>query len=132
MLRSTGYLLARKPWSDDAKPLWDARTAGLLIAYMPASAITDVFSIGRRLRGVTQAFADIDLLLTGFAIMAVTDQTLREARLLTGNDFEDNVQIICARALQLDVIVTRDTNGFAHSPIPAIEPSSITSYLPHP
>lgn len=125
------WLLARKPWSDDATPLWEARTAGLLIAYMPASAITDVFYIGRRLTSVTRAFADIDRILGGFAIMAVTEQTLREARALTGNDFEDNVQISCARALRLDFIITRNRGDFGHSPVPAIEPPDITQYLPH-
>lgn len=126
------WLLVRKPWSDDAKPLWDARNAGRLIAYMPASAVTDVFYIGRRLTSVAQAFADIDRILSAFAIIGVNDQTLRAARALTGNDFEDNVQITCARALRLDLIVTRNTSDFSHSPVPAIEPSAIIQYLPNP
>lgn len=126
------WLLDRKPWSDAAEPLWNARNAGLLIAYIPVSAVTDVFYIDRRLTSVTQAFADIDRLFSSFAIIPMSSQTLHDARALPGNDFEDNVQIICAQVMQLDLIVTRDPKGFSHSPIPAIEPSEIVQHLPHP
>ncbi len=124
------WLLDRKPWSDEATPLWGARMAGALIAYMPASALTDVFYIGRRLTSITRAFADVDRILDAFGIIAVTDQTLREARSLTGNDFEDNVQISCAQALQLDFIITRNISDFSHSPVPALIPLDIMRYIP--
>ena len=42
------WLLDRKPWSDAAQPLWDARDAGRVVAYLPASVLTDIFYIIRR------------------------------------------------------------------------------------
>ena len=42
------WLLDRKPWSDDALPLWQARDTGRLITYISASAVTDIFYIARR------------------------------------------------------------------------------------
>jgi len=48
---------------------------------------------------------------------------------MLGHDFEDNIQIACAQAAGLDLIVTRDVAGFRHSPIPSIEPPAIVGYL---
>lgn len=70
--------------------------------------------------------------MTSFDIITVDDTLLRAALALPGSDFEDNVQIACAQAANLDLIVTRDANGFAQAGIPAIEPQDITRYLPHP
>lgn len=114
------WLVDRKPWSDTAQPLWDARDAGLVIAYLPASVVTDIFYIVRRQANITVAFAAVDAVL------------LLQARALPGNDFEDNVQIACAVNAGLDLIVTRNLADFRTSPIPAIEPSQIASYLTAP
>jgi hypothetical protein len=48
---------------------------------------------------------------------------------LPGPDVEDNVQIACAQLAGLDLIVTRDTAGFRHAPVPAIEPTAVVAYL---
>ena len=126
------WLFERKPWMDEAQPLWDARSAGDVIMYVPASTLTDIFYIGRKLTNIPQAFGGIDRVFAAFNIIPVNAQLLRNARTLPGNDFEDNVQIACAQAANLDLIVTRNTDDFAHAPIPAIEPPVITNYLPRP
>ena len=126
------WLFERKPWMDEAQPLWDARSAGDVIMYVPASTLTDIFYIGRKLTNIPQAFGGIDRVFAAFNIIPVNAQLLRNARTLPGNDFEDNVQIACAQAANLDLIVTRNTDDFAHAPIPAIEPPAITNYLPRP
>jgi len=126
------WLFERKPWSDEARPLWDARAAGQLVMYMPASALTDIFYIGRRLTSIPEAFAAIDRVFAAFNFIHVDIQMLRQARALPGNDFEDNVQIACAYAAHLDYIVTRNTPDFMHSSVRAIEPSDIVTYLSPP
>jgi predicted nucleic acid-binding protein len=124
------WLLNRSPWSVDARPLWLAHAQQLVIAYVSASAVTDLFYIARRARDIPTAFAFIDQLLAAFDIVPVNDTLLRAARALPGNDFEDNVQIACAQAAGLDLIVTRDPAGFAHAGLPAIAPFDISRYLP--
>jgi len=123
-------ILQRQPWFDQAADLWQARSAGLLVAYMAASTLTDIFYIGRRIVGGADALAGVDACLREFGIVAVTREVLLAARALTGPDFEDNVQIACAQATGLQLIVTRDVAGFAMSPIRAIEPTEIRSHLP--
>jgi predicted nucleic acid-binding protein len=126
------WLLDRTPWAAAAHPLWDARDAGQIIAYLPASTLTDVFYIVRRAADVPTAFTAIDRLLAAFGLLPIDAAILQQARALSGNDFEDNVQIACAVSAQLDFIITRDPSGFQSSPIPAIEPSRISAYLPQP
>ncbi|MGH2505318.1 MAG: type II toxin-antitoxin system VapC family toxin [Ktedonobacterales bacterium] len=123
------WLLDRKPWSDAAKPLWDARDAGDVVAYLPASVVTDIFYIIRRQADIPTAFRAIDQVFGAFGLCAVDEALLRQARALPGNDFEDNVQIACAANAQSDLIVTRSPVDFRHSPLPVIEPSQITTYL---
>lgn len=126
------WLLDRKPWSDEAQPLWEARDADQIACYMPASALTDVFYIARRQIGISGALGAVDRCLDGFEIIPVDKALLLQARTLPGSDFEDNVQIACAQVTSLDVIVTRNTPDFAYAGIPAIEPPAIARFLPQP
>jgi predicted nucleic acid-binding protein len=122
-------LLRREPWVTEARPLVDAQDAGRVTAYLPTSAITDVFYISRRLVGIEQAFVIVDRCLEDFELLAVDRALAETARRLPGSDFEDNVQIACAQAAMLDLIITRNVAAFRHSPIPAIEPAAIMGYL---
>jgi predicted nucleic acid-binding protein len=126
------WLLDRAPWAVAAQPLWDARESGLLIAYLPASTLTDIFYIARRATDIPTAFTAVDRLLTGFGLLPVDAALLQQARALPGNDFEDNIQIACATNAQLDLIVTRDPSGFQAAPVPVIDPSQIGAHLPQP
>lgn len=126
------WLLDRKPWSDAARPLWDARDAGHVIAYLPTSVLTDIFYIVRRQMNIPTAFLAIDRVFAAFGLFTVDAPLLQQARALPGNDFEDNVQIACAMNAQLDLIVTRDPLDFRASPVLIIEPPEIIAHLPTP
>ncbi len=125
-------LLARQPWLNQARPMWNAYDAGRLSIYLPASVLTDIFYICRKQVGVAHARQAVETCLHGFTVIAV-DRTIVEAALaLPGNDFEDNVQIACTQSAALDLIVTRNTTDFAHSSAPAVEPSTVVSRLGGP
>ncbi len=126
------WLLDRKPWSDEAMPLWDARDAGLLVAYLPASVLTDIFYIVRRQAGTLTAFTAVDRVMAAFGLIPVDAPLLTQARALPGNDFEDNVQIACALDAHLDMIVTRNPSDFGHSPVSVVAPPDIGSHLTVP
>jgi predicted nucleic acid-binding protein len=123
------WLLDRKPWSDDALPLWQARDTGRLITYIAASILTDIFYIARRQIGNDAALAGIDQSLA-LEVALVDKVTLLRARELPGSDFEDNIAIACAEAERLDFIITRNIDDFRHSSIQAIEPLALPPYLP--
>lgn len=106
-------LLNREPWVAQAKALWQARDEGRVTAYIPASVITDIFYIARRAKDIEAAYDAVRIRLDTFEICPVDRQVLEQAAVLPGNDFEDNVQIICAVMSRVDAIVTRDPAGFA-------------------
>src|SRR5690348_4532436 len=113
-------LLRREPWFSQAQPFWQARDGGLFVAYLPASVLTDMYYIGRKEVGHEQARAGVARCLREFGIVPVYRAVLDAALALPGSDFEDNVQIACARLARLDLIVTRNTRDFRHSPIAAV------------
>lgn len=125
------WLLNRLPWADEAQPLWNARDSGRLIAYLPASALTDIFYIARRQVGTETALKSVDNCMA-LEIIPVERATIIRARTLPGGDFEDNVGMACAEAAHLDFIITRDVRDFQQSPVKAITPQDFASYLSMP
>lgn len=122
-------LLRREPWYTQAQTFWQARDAGQLVAYLPASVLTDIFYISRRQVGKDQAFQAISRCLREFGLLATYRAVLDAALALPGPDFEDNVQIASAQAGAMDLIVTRNIADCRHSPIPAVEPTDVVSRL---
>jgi hypothetical protein len=59
----------------------------------------------------------------------VDRQAIERAVLLPGGDFEDNLQIACAMAANLDAIVTRNPSDFAGSPLPVLTPAELLRHL---
>lgn len=113
-------LLNREPWVTDAAQIWRMCSDGRLNGWVCASSITDIFYIARRLTDVIRVRAAVGLCLATFMICPVERGTLEMADGMPGNDFEDNLQIACAIVNNIDVIVTRDPEGFQDSPIRVI------------
>jgi len=65
-------------------------------------------------------------------LLAILQVSAVDAKILTsalneqGPDFEDNIQIVCARSAKVDYIITRNLSHFKYSSIKAISP---TEYL---
>lgn len=123
-------LLQREPWYTTAQPFWQARDAGRLVAYLPASVLTDIFYIGRRHIGAAQARQAVARCLREFGLVPVSRTVLEVALAQAGPDFEDDVQIACAQFAGLDLIITRDAAGFRHSALPVVAPADYLAYLP--
>lgn len=67
--------------------------------------------------------------LEAFEICDVTRHTLQQAETLSGNDFEDNLQIACATLQNLNAIVTRDKAGFQNSSVAVFDPADLLAQL---
>jgi predicted nucleic acid-binding protein len=122
-------LLDRAPFVTDSSAIWAACDAGRIVGYIPASTLTDIFYIARRAADVPTARIAVGLCLAAFEIAPVARQTLEQAAMLPGNDFEDNVQITCAMIARLDAIVTRNPGDFAHASIPVLTPPVLVTRL---
>jgi len=122
-------LLKREPWLQHSGALWQASDAGRFYGFITATSVTTIFYVARRVLGIVRALNAVDVCLEAFEVCPVTRATLKQARALSGSDFEDNVQIACAMIAGLDAIVTRDPRGFRASPIPALTPAEALSRI---
>ena len=125
------WLNDRKPWSDEAKPLWDSRDAGLIDLYLAASVLTDIFYILRKPLGNDGAKRAIERCLATCGLLPIDEVVIRKALSLAGHDFEDNVQIACTLLYPIDLIVTRNPDDFTLGiTVPVVDPKEIVRYLP--
>lgn len=122
-------LFDRAPFAVDASAIWAACDAGRLVGFLPASTLTDIFYIARRTTDLARARVAVGLCLAAFEIAPVDRQTLEDATVLPGADFEDNVQITCAIRAGVDAIVTRNGDDFAHAPILVLTPAELLTRL---
>jgi predicted nucleic acid-binding protein len=115
-------------WLTDRMPFADASTEAIEfsvdngVVYISATAITDIYYIVRKLDGAESAKMSIAKILEILKIASVDESDIRAARDSSFADFEDAVQFICARKLNVDYIITRDPDGFELSTIPALSP----------
>lgn len=123
-------LLRREPWRSDSRTAWNAHVDGLAEAYVAAISFTNLFFVLRRLTGTENARLAVRACLSTFPVVAVDREVLLIADALHGVDFEDNVQIACARILHLDAIVTRDAAGFEGTSITVLMPAELLEQLP--
>ena len=101
-------------------PAGRAHVAGTVRIFLSASSITDIYYLVRKLAGVEAARVAIPFCLNEFEIIAVDKNKLRDAFALLGNEFEDDLQTICAAFTGLDAIVTRDKSGY-HTDLVAVK-----------
>jgi predicted nucleic acid-binding protein len=122
-------LLDRQPFVHDSAAVWQACDAGQFDGYLSAITLTIIFYVVEKTADNSRALSAIDVCLSAFEIAAVDRTILRAARAMPGKDFEDNVQAACAAGLRMDYIVTRDSTGFANSPIRALTPAEFLRKL---
>ena len=118
-------LLDRPPWNTNAAILWRAVLNRRFTAYITATSVTDIFYIIRRHSGHEKAWQAVHTCLDQLSIVTVRIDELRLATTMEGSDFEDNLQVACAISRQLDLIVTRNLEGFSGDNIPILTPQQM-------
>lgn len=109
----------------------NAVESGRVEGFMSATTVTDVhYLVGRQTKSSESAIAAVTRLLALMEICAVDREVLEQAIALELPDFEDAVQIACAIELELEaIVITRDVNRFAGSPIPVLSPQELRNRL---
>jgi predicted nucleic acid-binding protein len=115
------FMLQREPFFQEAEQLFQKIDSGLVVGYVTATTITDIFYVSRRhTRNLERARQAVSETLTAMVICPVNRAVLESAFISGLNDFEDAVQIACAVAQGLDAILTRDRQGFLNSSVPVL------------
>ncbi len=117
------YLLTREPFYEEAKKIVCACVEGKIMGCIAAHSVTDMFFILRKDYSVKERRE----LLTG--LLSIFDiEGIDKARLMAGlqnenfEDFEDCLQMECAKAYGAEYIVTRNVCDYKASEIEAVLP----------
>jgi predicted nucleic acid-binding protein len=115
----------RAPWATDSIQVLQANANKQVKACITSTAVTDLFYICRKLAGQKTAYDTVRLCLENLEVLNVTSSDLSQALQLPGLDFEDNVQIACSLSNQIEIIVTRDKDGFKDAAVEALTPTEL-------
>jgi len=107
---------------DNSVTVFAMAEKALITGFISASAITDVFYVAKSKLGKKPTKEAIKELLQIFKPAAVTDTNIFQALDMDWNDFEDSVQYTVGEGLSVDYIITRNTQDFSSSNIPAVTP----------
>jgi predicted nucleic acid-binding protein len=84
----------------------------------------------KRGRTEAEAMQEVDKILSWARVADASDASARRARSLGFGDFEDALQAASAEECLADWIVTRNTNDFAKSNVPALTPPEFLLRFP--
>ena len=118
------YLLEREPFFEDAKKVISSCTEGNTKGCIAAHSISNMFFILRKDYAAKERREILSNLCTIFDVEGID-----KAKLLSGlaneefSDFEDCLQMECAKSYGAEYIVTRNVSDYSVSDIKAILPS---------
>lgn len=117
------YLLEREPYFENAKQVVISCVEGKVKGCIAAHSIPNMFFILRKDFTAKERREVLTNLCSIFDVEGID-----KSKLLSGlsnedfSDFEDCLQMECAKAYEADYIVTRNVTDYATSEIKAIEP----------
>lgn len=104
-------------------------TQGRVQGYISGHAVTNIFYILRRQIGNEATKELLSRLLQRIQVVSVTDEVIRAALQSPITDFEDAVTSEAAKAIGLEVIVTRNISDFLASSVPAMRPEEFLATI---
>jgi len=113
-------------WQDSLKVLRLAEL-GKVSVCASASSMTDIFYVTKKKLTTPVARDAIEKLLKLLVIVGVDGDDLQGALSLPIDDLEDALQVWCAKKVNADMLITRDTAGFANIDMPVVAPAEFTA-----
>ena len=123
------YILKRNPFFEHSKTIFEWAFEQKIIAFISASAVTDIYYLVQRAKDKTTALNFIRDILQ-FTQIAGVDKDIILVALQSGiNDFEDAVQNAAAENVGIKYIITRNVKDFSKSDINIISPDKFVENL---
>lgn len=122
-------LLDRAPHAAAAAGVWAAVEERKVAGFLPAHGFTTLFYLAARYRDPAYARRILDGLVAVFEVAPVDAAVVRRALGLGLSDFEDAVCAAAAEAADCDLVITRDPQGFAGSPVRVVDPATALAIL---
>ena len=124
------YLTSRKPFVDIANDVLDLCFQQKCSGYIATHSITNIFYILRKQFSVSERKKLLIDLCEFIEVAGIQKEQVIDA--LTNedfDDFEDCLQVECAKMVNADYIITRDIEDFSTSEIPAILPKDFLEII---
>jgi predicted nucleic acid-binding protein len=123
-------LTLREPFWTESTLILQNCSEGKITGYVAAHSITNSFYILRKMFTVTER-KRLLFELCGFMEIANVEKThiLNALTNESFDDFEDCVQLECAKAVGAEYIVTRNPEDYVNSDIPVASPHELLSLL---
>lgn len=93
--------------------------------YISALSIPNIVYILRKELTPQKTMEIISRLMTIFEVAELRSSDLKNAAEMCLNDYEDAVQMCCAKRIKASYIVTRNVRDFKESTVPAFKPSEL-------
>ena len=122
-------LLAREPFVQPAAKIFALTEQSELESCLCATTVTTVDYLLSQVLDKSEARAALHRLLELFEIAPVNRPVIEEARQSRIKDFEDAVIERAAHLVGAQAIVSRDTKGFKHSIVKALDPPELLAFL---
>ena len=122
-------LLDRKPHVTASAAVWAAIENGAAEGLLAAHALTTIYYLIQKEKGVREARRTVSAMLRVFGVAAVNAAVIQDALVLAEPDFEDAVTSSAANFAGCDAIVTRDPRGFRQSPVRTFTPEAAAPLL---
>ena len=118
-------ILNRVPNAEAAKNISRLVTDELVVAYLTANTLTDIFYIVSKNRDEITARKTIKNLLLIYSVVSVDGEDCKRAIDFPMGDFEDALVVVCAEKANLNYIITNDQVFLdeAGLSVPAIKPA---------
>lgn len=124
------FILLRQPFYSAAESIVETANFKIISAHVSASSVTDIYYLSRReLRDKNLALRLLKNFLNVVKIASVSEKEINAALDLSWRDFEDAVQYSVAKSNDMNYIITRNTEDFIASDIPAITPEDFCKIL---
>lgn len=115
------YLMKREPYKCSGESILNACISDEMKGCIAAHSISNLFFILRKSFSVDERRDILGVLCQILTVVGIDeDMIIRALQNTEFTDFEDCLQMECAREFKAEFIITRNLADFQHSPIPAI------------
>ena len=120
------YLMAREPHFESAEKIFNSCQKGELEGFIAAHSVSNLFFILRKNFTIDERRELLKSICNLFSVVSIDEKKVKKALNNQGfADFEDCLQMECAKEANTDYIVTRNVDDFKNSEIEVIIPENL-------
>ena len=116
-------LAKREKFYKDSSLIWLMCETGKATGYVSALTVANIIYIMRKELDEEKIKDVLDKLFLVFKVADLTGDILSSSATLKWKDYEDAVQLVTARKVHADCIVTRNSKDYKDSKIPVLTPA---------